>query len=130
MFFPCNSILTILFPHIFSSLPLSDNDVKKNVIIQQKSLIAWVIISFVPAAGAEEVILSAAFQEPSGQTGTIEVTVTLADPAAPPAPPAITTPHTQAVPEPSTLALLGLGVLGLGFLRKRWTKRRASAFSD
>ncbi len=56
--------------------------------------------------------LSATFQEPSGQTGAIESTVTLAEPVAPPAPPVLDTPQAQAVPEPSTLVLLGLGVLG------------------
>ncbi len=70
------------------------------------------LVGFIPTAGAEEVTLSATFQEPIGQTGAIEVTVTLAEPAAPPAPPVIETPETSAVPEPSTLVLLGLGVLG------------------
>ncbi len=74
------------------------------------SLVA--LVGVVPAAGAEEMTLSATFQEPSGQTSTIEVTVTLAEPATPPAPPVIETPETSAVPEPSTLVLLGLGVLG------------------
>ncbi len=82
-----------------------------------------VLVGLVPAAGAEEVILSATFQEPSGQTGAIEVTVMLAEPAAPPAPPVLDIPQTQAVPEPSTLALLGLGVLGLAVLRRRRTQR-------
>ncbi len=67
--------------------------------------------------------LSATFQEPSGQTGSIEVTVTLAEPAAPPAPPVLDTPQVQVVPEPSTLALVGLGVLGMAIWRKTWSAR-------
>ncbi len=78
------------------------------------------LVGFIPTAGAEEVTLSATFQEPIGQTGAIEVTVTLAEPAAPPAPPVIETPETFAAPEPSTLALLGFGALGLVVLKKKW----------
>ncbi len=78
-----------------------------------------VLVGGVPAAGAEEVTLSATFQEPTGQTGAIEVTVTLAEPAAPSAPPVFDIPQAQAVPEPSTLVLVGLGMLGLVGLRKK-----------
>jgi hypothetical protein len=52
-----------------------------------------VLVRCILAARAEEVPLSAAFQEPFGQTGTIEVTVTLDEPAAPLVPPALATPH-------------------------------------
>ncbi len=76
-----------------------------------------VLVGLISAAWAEEVTLSATFQEPSGQTGAIEVTVTLAEPAAPPV---IETPETFAAPEPSTLALLGFGALGLVVLKKKW----------
>ncbi len=78
-----------------------------------------VLAGLVPAAGAEEVTLSATFQEPTGQTGAIEVTVMLAEPAAPSAPPVFDTPQAQAVPEPSTLVFVGVGVLGLVVLRKK-----------
>ncbi len=70
------------------------------------SLVA--LVGLIPAAGAEEVTLSVTFQEPSGQTGSIEVTVMLAESVAPPAPPFIDIPQAQAVPEPSTLELVGL----------------------
>ncbi len=84
------------------------------------------MIGCISAAAAEEVTLSATFQEPSGQkTGAIVVTVTLAEPAAPPAPPVIDTPQAQVVPEPSTLALVGLGALGLMGFKKTWCSKRS-----
>jgi hypothetical protein len=71
--------------------------------------------------------LSASFQEPSGLTGTFEVTVDCEESAPVPASPAYPAGASEAtpIPEPSTLLLLGLGVLGLIALRKRWETRRS-----
>ena len=66
-------------------------------------------------AQAEDLTLSATFRDPAGVTGTFAVTFEL-EPS--PAPANTPTPEAHAVPEPSTLALVGLGVIGLAVLRK------------
>ena len=79
---------------------------------------------FGTAADSQDVTLSATVREPSGTTGTIALTFELEEL---PSTSAVMNnystlpPQPSAIPEPSTLVLLGLGVLGLGLLRKRWS---------
>jgi hypothetical protein len=82
-----------------------------------------------PADPSQDVTLCATVREPSGTTGIITFTVALEElPAASAVLPNASTlpPQPSAVPEPSTLVLVGLGVLGLMVLRKRWDTRRSS----
>ena len=73
------------------------------------------------------VTLSATVREPSGTTGAVEFTFELEEsPAASAVMHNYSTlpPEPSAVPEPSTLVLVGLGVLGLVVWRKAFDKIR------
>lgn len=84
-------------------------------------VILLLLLAGQPAAQAEEVTLSAAFDSPSGGRGTLVMTVEVAETAGePPAPaPGAVVPPATPVPEPGTLVLVGLGVAGLVLLRTR-----------
>ena len=72
------------------------------------------------------VTLSASFREVAGPDGVVDFTFELEEmPAASAGMMNDSTlpPQSSAVPEPSTLMLVGLGMLGLGALQKRWYKR-------
>ena len=82
--------------------------------------------AFGTAADSQDVTLSATVREPSGTTGTVAFTFELEEmPAASAVLPNYSTlpPQPSAIPEPATLVLVGLGVLGLGVLRKRFSLR-------
>lgn len=103
--------------------------------MQQKGVV-WGRLVFVilllllvgqPAAQAEDVTLSAVFASPSGARGALVLTVEVAEAAgesAVPAPGAAVPPATP-VPEPGTLILVGLGLLGLAGARTRWRRQWA-----
>jgi hypothetical protein len=79
------------------------------------------------AADSQDVTLSATVREPSGTTGTVAFTFELEEmPVTSAVMPNYSTiaPEPSAVPEPSTLGLVGLGVLGLVALRKAFDKIR------
>jgi len=69
---------------------------------------------------AEDLTLRAAFRDPAGVTGTIDFTVELESSSTSAETPM---PGASSVPEPSTLALVGLGVMGLAIVRKTVTRR-------
>ena len=76
---------------------------------------------FGTATDSQDVTLSATVREPSGTTGTVAFTFALEEmPAASAVLPNYSTlpPQPSAIPEPSTLVLLGLGVLGLMVWRR------------
>ena len=81
--------------------------------------------AFGTAADSQEITLSATVREPSGTTGTIAFTFELEEL---PSTSAVMNnystlpPQPSAAPEPSTLVLVGLGVLGLAALRRTWEK--------
>ena len=84
-------------------------------------VVAGVLLLLTPIlAHAEDLTLSAAFRDPAGVTGTVAFTVEL-EPS--PAPADTPTPEAHAVPEPSTLVLIGLGVIGLAILGKTRYKK-------
>ena len=79
--------------------------------------------TFGTAADSQEITLSATVREPSGTTGTVAFTFEVEEfPAASAVLHNYSTlpPQPSAVPEPSTLVLVGLGVLVLGLLRKKF----------
>ena len=88
-----------------------------------------VLVASAPAvettALSEEVTLSAAFRDPTRTTGTFDFTFELEEPPAAPVLGNYSTisPETPAVPEPSTLVLIGLGVIGLAFVKKTRSTR-------
>jgi hypothetical protein len=78
--------------------------------------------AFGTATDTQDVTLSATVRDPSGTTGTVAFTFELEEfPSTSAVMPNYSTlpPQPSAVPEPSTLLLIGLGVLGLVALRKR-----------
>jgi hypothetical protein len=93
------------------------------------SLVVFVVLgsaaqAFGTATDSQEVTLSATAREPSGTTGTFEFTFVLEESSAASAVmPNYSTiaPEPSAVPEPATLVLVGLGVLGLMALRKKFS---------
>ena len=81
--------------------------------------------AFGTAIESQAVILSATVRDPAGNSGTFDFTFELEElPATSAVLPNYSTlpPQPSAVPEPSTLVLVGLGVLGLATLRKRFCK--------
>ena len=89
-------------------------------------MVVVVLVSVGQAFGTEpesqEVTLSATVREPAGGTGTVDFTFELEEmPAASAVVPNYSSlpPQPSAIPEPSTLLLVGLGVLGLVVLRKQ-----------
>jgi hypothetical protein len=94
-------------------------------------LVALVVLMVLISAGqafgtttdSQDVTLSATVREPSGTTGTVAFTFALEElPAASAVMPNYSTLPLEpsAVPEPSTLLLVGLGMLGLVALRKKF----------
>jgi hypothetical protein len=78
---------------------------------------------------SQDITLSATIHDPAGGTGTFDFTFALEEmPSTSAVLPNYSTlpPQPSAIPEPSTLLLVGLGVLGLMVLRKRWDTRRSS----
>jgi hypothetical protein len=96
-------------------------------------LVALVVFVVLGSAGqafgteseSQDVTLSATVREPSGTTATVAFIFELEEM---PAVSAVMNnystlpPQPSAVPEPSTLVLVGLGVLGLVAWRKRWSQ--------
>ena len=78
--------------------------------------------AFEAAAESQEVTLSAIVRGPSGSTGTFDFTFALEEMPVVMHNYSTSPPEPSAVPEPSTLLLVGLGVLGLVTLRKRFCK--------
>ena len=95
------------------------------------ALVVFVVLvsvtqAFGTATDSQDVSLSATVREPSGTTGTVVFTFELEElPSTSAVMPNYSTiaPEPSAVPEASTLLLLGLGVLGIAALRKTWEKR-------
>jgi len=97
----------------------------KGVLVSLVVLVVFdsAVQAFGTAANSQEVTLSATVREPGGSTGTFDFTFELEE-----FPPTSAVMHNystlppepSAVPEPSTLVLVGLGVLGLVALRKKF----------
>jgi hypothetical protein len=82
--------------------------------------------AFGTATDSQEITLSATVREPSGTTGTVAFTFALEElPSTSAVMKNYSTlpPQPSAIPEPSTLVLVGLGVLGLVILRKAFSER-------
>ena len=98
------------------------------------SLVVLVVLvsaaqAFGTTADSQDVTLSATVRDSAGTIGTVAFTFELEEF---PSTSAVMhnyltlPPQPSAIPEPSTLVLVGLGVLGLMALRKRWDTRRSS----
>jgi hypothetical protein len=81
--------------------------------------------AFGTAAASQEITLIATVREPSGTSGTVAFTFALEElPVASAVLPNVSTlpPQPSVIPEPTTLVLVGLGVLGLVVWRRMWEK--------